>query len=145
MCPSYICENMILIDCLYCIYIHKCIRSSIYWKACKTSRNVGNILSFCYLYTPWPPDCLLSSILHDFFFIYFISFHFIITVLTHCWDKLTGLAQSTRMCHCKVGVFFLKGPCHRDFKYLEFYANKNVEKCSHLLLAKTIVDSEEVD
>jgi hypothetical protein len=34
---------------------------------------------------------------------------------------------------------------NNNFKYLEFYSNKKFEQCSHLFLAKTIADSEEVD
>jgi hypothetical protein len=34
---------------------------------------------------------------------------------------------------------------NNNFKYLEFYANKKFEQCSHLFLAKTIENSQEAD
>ena len=43
---------------------------------------------------------------------------------------------------------FIKGVSNglnNNFKYLEYYANMKFEQCSHLFLAKTIADSEDVD
>ena len=41
---------------------------------------------------------------------------------------------------------FIKGvsnALNNNYKYLEFYANKKFEQCSHLFLAKTIANSED--